>query len=185
MRPPDQENAKLGVRVWTIGRPARIADVNPDWGAGLGAWLIEADRGVFSSIFTRWYCGVVHLRDVPGQSKPAHRQFPEAEYELMLFAVDTKMDKVDMVAGYEARTRGEDAPELDTGFLLQPADLTYQWVGTTDEQAISIAGSFIHAALAGEKIDRPVHPLEAAVYDAYWKRMLDGTVAHFVAGLHG
>jgi len=77
MRAPDQQNETLGIRVWSWAtRLEGVANVNPDWAAGLGAWLIEADRGVLSAVITRWYTGLVHLRDVPGQTQPAYLHLP-------------------------------------------------------------------------------------------------------------
>lgn len=187
-RLPDLANETLGVRVWTWS--AMPDHPIADWRAGIGLWLIEADLNVFSPVVTRWHVGVIHLRPIEGQTRPAHLQFPEAGYELMVTAVDPRFgidSGVDVVAILDERMKLT-SPDADddrlAGWLMRPSDITYQWAGTTDEQAYEVGAAFVRAALAGEPIDRPVQEgaLSTLIYDLGWKRLLDGTVEHYASG---
>lgn len=179
-REPDLQNRMLGVRVWILRNPTEAAyEQNPDWRAGLQAWVVEADPGVLSPVITHWYGGVVTLRDVPGVPL-SHRQFPDAEYEIMSMSIDPSIE-VDWVDLYDARAAGEQR-EIHPGHLLSPADIVFQWKGTTDEQARDLAGAFLRAVLSGNSPDRPVHPFAAFAFDHNWKRVLEETVKHYVSG---
>jgi hypothetical protein len=178
-RPPDTTNDALGIRVWRwapVPHPARL-----DWAAGLGTWIVDAPLGLFSPIITGWFAGLCHLRDIPGV-QPAYRKFPEAEYELLVHAIDPKYDMGELVDLHDRRIIDPDTAG-PTGFLLRPADIQYQWTGTTDAQAAEIGAAFVRAILDGEQIDRPVQePAAALAYDVRWHRMLAATVEHYTTG---
>lgn len=183
-RPPDFINEKKGIRIWTIRPTADAVRAHPDWQAGLMAFVVETDENVFSPMCTTWYGGLVHLRDVPGQTKPASRHFPEAEYELTWHAIDPSIDQ-DWVEYYDAQARGEDRPGL--GQLLQPPEMVYQWAGTTDTQAKDLCEAFLRAVRDGTNLDSPVQYgfLAVQAFRATWDRLLSGTVDHYVKGIHG
>lgn len=159
-----------------------------DWHAGIGAWFIESAPDVLDplGLFTRWYCGVVHLRDMPGV-RPAHRHYPEATYELMCFTIDP--DSGVSIDTYDERTRTGTA---DNAEALQPADIVYQWHGTNDKQAEAVGAAFVraivHGALSpsrppsGQSGTMVFAPGPARAFDVEWRRRLDATVEHYVTG---
>jgi hypothetical protein len=179
VRAPDLTNEAGTIRAWRLGVPE--PGVGPtDWQAGLAAWFIDADQGVLDpllGLFTRWYIGVVSLRDVPGVP-PAYRQYPEAQYELLCFTIDPGKDIT--IEVYDRRLTGDlSGPD---GFLLQPADIVFQWHGTDDAGAHGVLDAFIRAIVIGGL--SPNRPVDASriVFDADWRSRLAATVEHYATG---
>lgn len=165
MRAPDFEGGGGAVRVWRIAESAKST---PDHAAALGSWVID---GPFHPLCHQWVLSVIHLRDIEGV-RPAHRQFPEADHELMILSLNPDRP-VDIDAFEATGTWGD--PNVPK--FLTPADLQYQFGGLTDAQAVEIAEAAIRGILAGDYSPDSDHR-------SRWIRVLDATVAHYKAGAH-
>jgi hypothetical protein len=107
-------------RAWKLA----IQTQHVDQTATLSFWLIDAPH---SHPFWPWHVlALVHLRDIEGQSKPAHKRYPEAEYELLILAIDPEVCP-------------PDPDDYDGGFTLSPPDVMEQFdVKGSDRDAIRI-----------------------------------------------
>ena len=163
MRAPDDENGPI--RVWRIRDSAKTL---PDHEAALASWLIE---GPFHPLWNQWQLSVIHLRDIEGV-KPAFKQYPEAEYEFLIVSLnpDRRCD-VD-----ELESTGNWGDPAVPKFLT-PADVTKQFDGVTDRQAVEIGEAAIRGIVSGEL--SPDSDFRSA-----WERLIDGTVAHYREGVH-
>lgn len=89
----------------------------------------------FHPFWQWWMVGVVSLHDMLGMP-PAHRQYPEAEWELMIVSLDP----------------AEKAPPVNGEgpfFPLSPPDLVVQFHGITRDQAKAVARFVVEAVCAG------------------------------------
>ena len=110
-----------------VGRPhgywgerVTLKPQTPDQEATLAGWLIHAPGQ--SPAWSDYLLMLVHLRDLPGVP-PATRKFPEAEYQMTLFALDP-----------EGKPRADDA---ETWWPLTPFNAEVQFAGpTSDSQAM-------------------------------------------------
>jgi hypothetical protein len=92
-RTPWAESAHT--QIWNVTEAARAL---PDRGmddpaddASLAVWLVHAPW-MANGMWHWHYCAVVHLRNLPGQSKQPHLEFPEATHEFISLAVDPSLD---------------------------------------------------------------------------------------------
>ncbi len=98
------------------------------------------------------------------EAPPAFKQYPEAEYELMIVSLNPDSDPPD-----------PDLPEsLD---FLTPIDLQFHFDGVSDEQALEITEMAIHAIVEGK-----MSPDQD--FRNVWKETLTNTLAHYKQGLH-
>ncbi len=67
-----------------------LDDVVGDAVATVAFWFIHAPGQ--SPAWDKYGLGVVHLRDVPGQSRPPVRRFPSMTHEVLLVAYDPQRD---------------------------------------------------------------------------------------------
>src|SRR6266516_305077 len=119
----------LGGKVWEFAAPSPDTD-DPRMACAIGrAYLIFAPQ---AHPFWSWHALLgVALRDVPGVP-PAHRKYPEAEYELMVWAIDperTPPDPREYIFGDAQRK---------PGMFLQPPDVIVQFHGTGDDGAAEV-----------------------------------------------
>jgi hypothetical protein len=56
----------------------------PDQAATIVGYVVT---GPFHPMWSWWMVAVIHLRKIPG-THPAHKHYPEAEYELMIVSLD-------------------------------------------------------------------------------------------------
>lgn len=105
-------------RAWrVIPKPKTI-----DQTATMAQWLVHCPH--LHAFWGYWWINLIHLRDIPGVV-PAHKHFPQAEYELAIYAQNPE--------------REPDPDNLDcTMAVLLPADVCEQFHGVTDEQAIDL-----------------------------------------------
>lgn len=140
------------------GAPANAAQTGT-----LAAWLLHVPGA--SPAWSHYLLCVVHLRPIPG-TPPAKKQYPEAAYELLLYALDPSK-----------HPRADDAQTL---YPLHPLNVVEQFDGVIDAQAIDIVESCAHAILAGTL---PVEP-EGIGGRALWRASLALTVEHAATGGH-
>jgi hypothetical protein len=157
VRPPDLQGP-MG-RAWKLA----IQTQHVDQMATLSFWLIDAPH---SHPFWPWHVlALVHLRDIEGQSKPAHKRYPEAEYELLILAIDPEVCP-------------PDPDDYDGGFTLSPPDVMEQFdVKGSDHDAIRIVEASVRAIVNG-------HISPDQDYRSTWAGMLKATADHFKSGAH-
>jgi hypothetical protein len=156
-RPPDAKGP--AGRAWLIPNRSKV----PDHSASLAQWLVNCPGA--HPAWQWWTVGVVHLRPIEGV-KPTAKQYPEAEYEFLIYAVSP-----------------EDNPEPDPdhpeqGYTpLFPLDVVEQFHGISDRDAVRLCGMCIRAI-----VDGLLSPDQD--YRAAWKKTIEDTVAHYRAGKH-
>lgn len=141
----------------------KVADIRStkDQEACLGTWLVYAPWA--HPFWHTWAMSVVHLRDIPGVP-PAHKKYPEAEYELLIAALDPN--------------KGPDPDHPENGFaFLHPIDVVEQFHGISDRDATRLLESAVRAIVAGT-----ISP--DSDYRSVWRDSVKGTVEHYRSGVH-
>ena len=135
----------------------------PDHQACLTAWLINVPRA--HPFWQWWTVNMIHLRDIPGV-RPAHKQYASAEYEFMIAAINPE------------QCPNPDPDKVDEGYpFLHPLDVTEQFDGVSDAEAVRICEGAVRTILAGE-----ISPDQD--YRSWWHELIQNTVRHFKDGLH-
>lgn len=135
-------------------------DARPEQEANILSYVVN---GPYHPHWSWWAVSVIHLRGIPG-AQPPHRQYPEAEYELMILSIDP-----------------ETPPNPDKPFpqdirYLEPPDVVCQFHGITDDQAAKVCDSVVRAICAGRSCDSD--------YRSFWEDAIESTVDHFRPGGH-
>jgi hypothetical protein len=151
-------------RAWKVDLSAQVEHV--DQTACLQSWIIE-QPGVHV-FWSRWQVSVVHLRDIPGQSKQAFKKFPEATHEFMIFALDPEC-----YGEHEAWPA-----KIERVGLMHPADLVHQVAVTSDQVASHLCELLVEGACRGQVI------LDSD-YCSRNRAILDATVERYNSGKHG
>lgn len=136
----------------------------PDVLGSLRGFLVRAPKR--HPLWEHWIVCVVHLRPIPGQSRPAVKHYPEAEYEMLILALNPEKAPHDPDGWREK------------GFAwMTPPDVVEQFHGVTDSQAAKLCGLVVrHIVEQGASPDQD--------YRTYWAKMIHGTVAHYRDGRH-
>lgn len=129
------------------------------WEATISAWLVNASWA--PPFWSWWQVCVIHLRDIPGV-RPAHKAYPEAEYALMIMALDPE--------------KGTPDPEGQLHFL-HPADVVEQFHGLDDAGAKRLCEMAASAIING-------HISPDQDYRSSWKVMIRNAVEHIALGGH-
>jgi hypothetical protein len=153
-----------------IGRAGRaerckLVPKTPAQAANLASWPIEAPGQ--SPAWSHYLLSVAHLRPMPGVDPPA-KQFPEAEHEILLVALDPAI--------------GPRADDQETWHHLIPANAAVQFGGATDEEAVRVLDLAAKAVCDGVLPAEPAFPRRG---QEVWKRAIQETAAHVVFGGHG
>jgi hypothetical protein len=155
----------------------------PDWkGQGGAAWTLPMIRvtpahlaGIYSALlyapmahkFWAYHLlSVCHLRPIVGVS-PAKKHYPEAEYELGVYAINPEVHTPD-------NPPDPDKPGYD---ILHPYDVVYQFHGVTNDQARSIGEACAKACAYGWMVPD-------SDFRSSWKVVLDQTLEHIKTGGH-
>lgn len=159
--PPTFEGA--AGKVWTFAPPP--PDDDPRHATTIGdAYLIFAPG---AHPLWSWHVLMgVALREVPGVSPPV-LQYPDAEYEVMVWALDPGHPAPD--------PRHWPLPGLQ---LLQPADAVVQFDGTGDDGAAELLKLCAEACAVGILIPDSDHRES-------WSRTVAATADHYRPGGHG
>lgn len=129
----------------------------------LAAYLIHHPTA--HPVWDTWLLSVLTLADTPGYP-PANRQYPEAEFELLVMALDPEKPAPDIHSAN---------PKI---MPLQPIDICEHFHGVTEEQAKEIATLAI-----GAIVDGSLSPDQD--FGAAWKQTMKNTLDHYRGGLHG
>jgi hypothetical protein len=158
MRDPDVKGP-FG-RAWVLNTKTEV----PEHQACLGSWLVRVPGA--HPFWEHWLVSIIHLRDIPGV-RPAHKRYPEAEFEFGIYSINPE------------RCPEPDPDQAVTpGYpLLEPPDVIEQFHGISDRDAFRVAEAGISAILNGR-----ISPDQD--FRAMWKRLIMGTVDHFIAGAH-
>lgn len=146
---------------WRVTLPA--THERPDTTATLACWLLTIPGA--HPAWSSYWLAAIHLRDIPGVA-PAVKRYPEAQHELMLYALDPEKPLPDP----------DDALRVRPAFLMPP-NLVEQFHGVTDEQAATIV-----ELLARGFVDGHANP--DTDFRSHTQGVLRATVEHFAAG-HG
>lgn len=149
-RPADR--AGPAASAWLVEREPKTLDHT----ATLAVWIIDHRNA--HPVWNQWMLGLVHLRDIDGV-KPAAKAYPEAEFEVVVHALDPQHQVTDPNA----------AERL---YLLTPPDVVKQFHGVSDEVATFIVERLVEQVVAG-------HLSPDQDHRTMWNRMIDSTVAHF------
>lgn len=139
----------------------------PEGHTTLGSWLVHVPGA--HPFWSWWLMSVVHLREVEGV--PVVRQYPEAEYEFLILAINP-----DAEDGLDP----DDWPPTtanDEPWMLWPPDVVEQFHGVDDETAKNILDLGVAAVMDGA-----VSP--DSDYRRWWRESLARTVEHAVHGGH-
>lgn len=164
MREPD----KSGVaQAWLIPLNQESVDAHiKEWGyppATIRQWFVV---GPYHPFWHWWMVSVIDLKDHDGMP-PAHKQYPEAEYEFMIMSLNGEVN-------IEACDTGDFE---NRGFkYLTPPDVVFHFHGVTEEQACEICDAAVSLIVKGQSCDSD--------FREYWKAMLARTVEHYVLGVH-
>lgn len=142
MREPDKKGLARR-RAWELTQR-----LTPDQEAGLSGWLVNVPGA--HAAWEYWGVGVVHLRDIPG-IKLAHKHYPEAEYEFLIYSVDP--------------TEGTPDPDKPPFPHLTPLDVQYQFHGVCDKEAVGLCELAVDEIMQGR-----ISPDQD--YRRAWKRFL-------------
>lgn len=161
MREPDFSGARG--RAWRIEiRPEdrRTRDVD----ATLAGWHLHCPHA--HPLWSWYMITLIHLRDMPGQSKPPTKHYPEAAYEVLVMSLNPE---------HPLREPGRVQHPL---YYLSPFDHILQFHGTTDEQAIRVIELYVRACTTGM-----LSPDQD--YREVWRSLMAQTIEHVVRGHHG
>lgn len=147
----------------------------PDWDASLGLFFIT---GPFHPFWHWWAVTLCHLRDLPNV-RPARKHYDGAEYEFSIWSLaahrhgDQRPFKLDELNAVDNRW---------SQYALTPADVVKQFdVGTMRpvEERDRIARRILDLAVDAI-VDGKMSP--DSDYRSWWKRAIDETVEHELAG---
>lgn len=127
--------------------------------AALANWLVHAPHA--HPFWAHYLCSVVHLRPIPDQ-RPVALHYPGAGFEILVFA---------------AKFQGEPPAEYAEWGIgaLYPANLVYQFHGTSDLAAAALLEQFVIAVCNGQvSPDTDFRRLQLTMLDR-WLRALGGT----------
>lgn len=156
-------------RVGSANRVTGLAGTVAD-DARLASYLIHASG--WSPAWHHYLLSVISLRDLEG-FPPARRDYPEAEYELSVFAVDSGIN--------DPGQPPPDPADLGTLRLLTPQNLSVQFHEVDETMAAHIGEMAMKAVCDGYLIPEPEGIIGAR--DA-WKLSVAQTIEHHKAGRH-
>lgn len=125
-------------QIWNVTERARtLAGPNRQDDASLGAWFTHAPWMAPLGAWHWHYSGLIHLRDMPGQSKPATIAFPGATHEFICFAIDPTFH-VDLDAEVFAQPK-----------FLSPMSISQQFIARNDAEALGRVEQGLHLVVNG------------------------------------
>lgn len=173
MREPD----KTGIaRAWKIEQtPELIAAHIESWGsppAGVGpSWIVN---GPYHPFWAWWHVACISLADIEG-IPPAHRQYPEAEFEIMCLSLNPDPKGEGCYPPDIAALEAGDTKHGLPGYLTPP-DWIVHFHGVTADQAAAICELAVDHIVAGQSCDSD--------FREHWKLAITKTVEHYLLGVH-
>lgn len=135
----------------------------PQQAATMALWLLHCPGA--HPMWSYYVMCLIHLRPIPGETQPAHREYPEAEYELIVGAVDPKVEPdPDDIEGFARR-------------VMSPLDQRDQFHGVTDRHACHVVELMARACT-----DEILCPESG--FRQLWQSTLHNTISHYSGG-HG
>jgi hypothetical protein len=157
-------------KAWKFPMP----DDDPDWRRAVN---LDANFLIFApGAHPMWSWHIlmaISLRDVDGQP-PAHKRYPEATHELMVYALDPGHPVPDPRAWQLPPDDGAPRPLQ----LLQPPDAVVQFHVDDDRHATEIVALAAEACTKGLLVPDSDHR-------GMWDRSITATAQHYRDGVHG
>jgi hypothetical protein len=152
LRPPDKQGS--------VAAAWRAPDSDaPEHAAHIASYLV---KGPFHTVWNWWMVSAVDLLDRPGVDPPK-RQYPEAEYEILVMSVNPEYGDPD-----------PDAP--NTLYLLEPADLIFHTHGVSRGVIEEVLGLMVDQIIEGRSPDQD--------FRRDWESSLTTTIKHYKEGRH-
>jgi hypothetical protein len=124
------------------------------------SWLVN---GPFHPLWNWWAIAAISLRDIHGVP-PANKRYPEAEWELMIIALDPACCPPD--------------PDIEGQLrYLTPIDVVFQFDGVSEDVVREIVEMAVKAICDGRL--SPDRDFRSA-----WQVTLNATVEHYKSGHH-
>jgi len=161
-RPPDVVGP-YG-KAWHLA--LEVPGKTPDQAACLYGALIHAPKA--HPLWTYWLISAQHLRDVPGQARPAVKRFPGAEHEILIMSLNPEHGDPD-VDRYER--------EGQSFHFLTPPDFAEQFVGSTDAQIVQMCKWAVRLIVEGQMSPD-------ADFRGAWEIVFHNTAQHMRTGRH-
>ena len=114
--------------------------------------------------WSHYMIGVIDLKDIE-DVKPAIKHFPEAEYEISIFALDPRKDPV--------------FDKHETWGPLLPFNAVIQFHGLTHDQAIELGELSARAVVDGVL---PAESMLSGDCQRIWSSMIKKTILHMLTG---
>lgn len=152
-------------KMWPMRLPPESQRPTPDQAATLAAWMLKIPG--WNPAWDMYCLSVVHLRDIPGASKPPFLKFPEATHEILLVALDP-----------------QHAPDPEQPFhlkILTPVNVTEQFTVSTDLQAVQLCEKVAYACLEGKL---PIECQGILGAKELWHSVIHTTSEHIRTGKH-
>jgi hypothetical protein len=140
----------------------------PDQEATVAGWIVHLPQS--HPLWHYYLFAVVHLRDLPDQSRPPYRSYPEAEYEFMVAALDPSGQ----------RRHPFSISDRESWVPLTPLNIVVQFdTGRPDSEAAEVCRLAVQHALDGIGVE----PDDDAQVRPYWEALIRNTGDH-ARGVH-
>lgn len=146
-------------RAWKVTKPDTLR--SPAQAASLESFLVNVPNA--HPFWAFWIVSVIHLRDLPGVP-PAKKTYPEATHEFLIVSLNPE--------------KGPPNPDdIETLHPLTPPDVSEQFSGVTDAQAVAVNALCVRAI-----VDGLLSP--DSDYRRLWAQVIRNTVEHAATGGH-
>lgn len=159
MNTQDHITGRYGTAESVIPAPETIAQQ-----ACLAVWFLHLPK--VHPFWFHYVLSIIHLRPIAG-AKDAKKDYPKAEYELMLYALDPAPNPR--------------ADKKATWRFLQPINMRLQFHGIDDAGIAELARLVAYGLVNGHLIAEPqgIH----GAYD-HWRQSIAQTIEHISTGGH-
>lgn len=159
MRKPDLSG--IG-EAWIIENTQKRKDDTDH--ASVRNWLV---KGPFHPFWNHWYVGVVHLRDLPNQSRPPSKKTPDMTHEFMIISLNPQIEG-EVVKG---KMRDFDPDDMPYPLpFLQPLDVVVQFKCASDAHAVDVCDAAINDIISGGSSPD-------SDFRGYWEKVIPATAA--------